>query len=178
VVFGAGIAGLLYLHFARHAGAGLIVAAEPVASRREAAQRFGANAAVPPDADIPALIRELNGGRLADFVFISTGAEAPQHQALDCVERGGTVMYFAPTADDVHVPVSVNRHFFRNDLTLNTSYGSAPRDSWQALRMLQHSGLNVREMITHRLPLSETARGFQLVAQPGESLKVIIEPQK
>ncbi len=33
-------------------------------------------------------------------------------------------------------------------------------------------------MITHRLPLAETGRGFQLVAEAGESLKVIIEPQR
>jgi threonine dehydrogenase-like Zn-dependent dehydrogenase len=30
-------------------------------------------------------------------------------------------------------------------------------------------------MITHRLPLDEIARGFQLVAAGGESLKVVIE---
>jgi L-iditol 2-dehydrogenase len=178
LVFGAGIAGLLYLHFARRAGAGLIVAAEPVRSRRESAVKFGANAAYPPEEDLPERIRELNQGRLADLVFISAGAENPQSRALDCVERGGTVLYFAPTTGDVSVPVSVNRHFFRNDLTLTTSYGSAPRDSWQALRMLRHSGLEVSDMITHRLPLAETGRGFSLVSNPGASLKVIIEPQK
>jgi L-iditol 2-dehydrogenase len=31
-------------------------------------------------------------------------------------------------------------------------------------------------MITHRLPLSETAEGFRLVQEAKESIKVIIEP--
>jgi len=35
----------------------------------------------------------------------------------------------------------------------------------------------VDDMITHRLPLAETQKGFQLVAAGGEPLKVIIEPQ-
>lgn len=31
-------------------------------------------------------------------------------------------------------------------------------------------------MITHRLPLDETAKGFNLVAEASDSIKVIIEP--
>ena len=86
-------------------------------------------------------------------------------------------MYFAPTATDVKVPVSINELFFRNDITLTTSYGSSPYDSWLALEMLLSAQLNVQEMITHRLPLEETARGFQLVVDAQDSLKIIIQPQ-
>jgi len=156
----------------------LIVAVDPIPSRREAALNFGANAALSPDEDIPAFFRRSNQGRLADLVFVSTGAEEPQQQAISCVERGGTVLYFAPTAGDVKVPVSINDLFFRNDITLTTSYGCAPLDSMLALEFMNHSGLRVTEMISHRLPLQETAKGFQLVAEAGDSLKVIIEPQK
>lgn len=178
LVFGIGIAGLLNLHFARYAGAGLIIAVDPIRSRRNAALHFGANAVFSPEEDIPAAVRKLNHGRLADLVFVSTGAEDPQEQALSCVERGGTVLYFAPTAGDVTVPVSINDLFFRNDITLTTSYGCAPLDSMLALEFMHRSGLRVTEMISHRLPLQETGRGFQLVAAAGDSLKVIIEPQK
>ena len=38
--------------------------------------------------------------------------------------------------------------------------------------------IRVGEMITHRLGLSETGLGFQLVAQAQDALKVIIEPQR
>jgi L-iditol 2-dehydrogenase len=38
--------------------------------------------------------------------------------------------------------------------------------------------VGIREMITHRLSLAETSKGFQLVAQAGDSIKVIIEPQR
>jgi len=33
-------------------------------------------------------------------------------------------------------------------------------------------------MITHRLSLAETGLGFRLVAEAGESIKVIIEPHR
>jgi len=38
--------------------------------------------------------------------------------------------------------------------------------------------VRVGEMITHRLSLDETGRGFQLVAKAQDSIKVIIEPQR
>ena len=177
VVLGSGMAGILQIHFARHSGAGKILAVDPIPSRREKAVRFGADEALGPDEDIPARFKKMNKGRLADLVFVCTGAEQAQLQALGCIERGGTIMYFAPTATDVKVPVSINKHFFRNDITLTTSYGSSPYDSWLALEMLASAQMNIREMITHRLPLAETARGFQLVADGKDSLKIIIQPQ-
>ncbi len=177
-VLGSGISGLLYIHFSRHAGAGKILAVDPVPYRRAAALRLGADAALAPDEDIRSCLRELNRGRLADQVIVCTGAESAQVAALEHVERGGTVVFFAIPAVEVKVPVSINSFLFRNDITLTTSYGSAPRDSWEALRLLQSPALQVRDLITHRLPLEQTGDGFRLVAEAGESLKVIIEPQK
>ena len=177
LVFGSGIAGVLQIHYARHTGSGKILAVDPISSRLDAARKFGADEAIRPDDDIPAVFKKLNNGRLADLVFVCTGAEKAQLQALDCVERGGTIMYFAPTATDFKVPVSINELFFRNAITLTTSYGSSPYDSLLALEMLLSAKLNIREMITHRLPLAETAQGFQLVVDSKDSLKVIIQPQ-
>jgi len=36
----------------------------------------------------------------------------------------------------------------------------------------------VADMITHRLGLAETGKGFELVEKAGESIKVIVEPQR
>jgi threonine dehydrogenase-like Zn-dependent dehydrogenase len=44
--------------------------------------------------------------------------------------------------------------------------------------MLLESGqIDVEDMITHRLPLTEIIKGFELVTQQSDSLKVIIRPQ-
>lgn len=178
VVLGSGIAGLLNIHFARNRGAGKILAVEPISSRREAAIKFGADKSVAPQEDVKETIRQINRGRLADLAMVSTGAEQAQFKALEYVERGGTVLFFAPTATEVKVPVSINQLFFRNDITLTTSYGASPLDSWQALELLCSPAIKVKDMITHKLPLSQTNMGFQIVTEAKDSLKVIIEPQK
>jgi threonine dehydrogenase-like Zn-dependent dehydrogenase len=38
--------------------------------------------------------------------------------------------------------------------------------------------VNVASLITHRLALAETQEGFRLTVEAGESLKVIIEPER
>jgi len=178
LVIGSGVAGLLHLQLARTSGAGYIVATDIVDYRLEAALRFGADTAIQAEEYDPHYLREAADGRLADLVVICSGATSAISQALGSVERGGTVLFFAPTEPGVSIPISVNDLFWRNEITLTSSYGGSPADYAAALGLIQAGKIRVREMITHRLGLKETGLGFQLVARAQDSLKVIIEPQR
>ena len=87
------------------------------------------------------------------------------------------MLFFAPTAPGVDLPVPVNE-FWRNGITLMPSYGASPLDITKAIDLIRARLVPVQEMITHRLGLDETGKGFQLVVEGGESIKVIIEPQR
>jgi L-iditol 2-dehydrogenase len=97
---------------------------------------------------------------------------------MECVERGGTILFFAPTDKDVTIPLSINNLFWRNDVTLTTSYAGDYADHMTALKFIQTKRLAVHEMITHKLGLAGTVEGFKLVAEAHDSIKVIIEPQR
>ena len=127
---------------------------------------------------MPTRLRQLNQGRLADLVVVCTGATSAIAQALKSVERGGTILFFAPTDPGVTIPISINELFWRNDITLTTSYAGSPADCQTALELIRAGTVPVRQMITHRLGLAETGLGFQLVADARNSIKVIIEPQR
>jgi len=178
LVIGCGIAGLLHVQLASTLEASRVVATDIVDYRLKAARRFGADVAIPAEEDVPARLRQVNDGRLADLVVVCTRAEPALTQALQSVERGGTVLFFAPTEPGVTIPISVNDLLFRNDITLTTSYAGSPADYATALELIHARSVHVREMITHRLSLAETGLGFQLVAEAQNSLKVIIEPQR
>jgi L-iditol 2-dehydrogenase len=178
LVIGSGIAGLLHVQLACALGAGRLMATDISDYRLEAARRFGAEATFQADEDLPARIREVNEGRLADFVIVCTGAKSALLQVLEMVERGGTVLFFAPTDPGVTIPVSINELFFRRDTTLTTSYAGSPADYQTALRLVRAGNLPVRQMITHRFSLAEASLGFQLVAEAKSSIKVIIEPSR
>ena len=177
LVLGSGISGLLHIALARTSGAGRIIATDISDHRLDAAKRFGANSVLHAEEDVPARLLQANDKRLADHVIVCTGALSAFRQALQSVDRGGKVLFFAPTEPGVDLPVPVNE-FWRNGITLMPSYGASPLDISTAIDLIRAQRVPVHEMITHRLSLAETGRGFQLVAEGGESIKVIIEPQK
>ena len=178
LVLGSGLAGLLHINLARALGAGRIVATDMVDFRLEAARRLGADVAFSASEDVPARLREANEGRLADLVIVCTGAPPALDQALRSVERGGTVLFFAPTEPGVAVSVTVNDVFFRNDATLTTTYAGAPADLVIAMELIASGRVQVGQMISHRLGLADAGLGFKLTAEAKESSKVIIEPQR
>jgi L-iditol 2-dehydrogenase len=178
LVIGSGIAGLLHIQLARAMGAGRIIATDISEARLEAASIFGAEAVIHASKDVPSELRRANEGWLADKIFVCTGAEKANLQALESVERGGTVLFFAPTDPGVTLPIAVNELFFRNDVTLTTSYAGSPADHMTALELIRAGRVHAKKMITDRLSLSNTARGFHLVAEAQRSIKVVIEPQR
>ena len=178
LVLGSGLAGLLHINLARTLGAGRIVATDMVNYRLAAARKFGADFAFLATDDVPARLREVNDGRLADLVIVCTGAIPALKQALESVDRGGTVLFFAPTEPGVNISVPINDVFFRNDVTLTTTYAGAPANLASALELIGAGSVRVGEMITHRLGLAEAGLGFKLTAEAGDSLKVIIDPQR
>ncbi len=177
LVLGSGISGLLHVQLARTLGAARVIATDVNEYRLNAAKKFGADAVIHASEDVPSKVRQINENRLADVVIVCTSATAAFTQALRCVDRGGTVVFFAPTQPGVTVPVPVDE-FWRNEITLATSYGASPADLAAALELIHARKVRVREMITHRLSLEEAGLGFKLVADAKESIKVIIEPNR
>jgi len=178
LVVGTGISGLLHVQMARALGAGRVVATDINEYRMKAALRFGADAVIHAEENVPVRLRQVNDGRLADRVIVCTGVPSAIVQALKSVDRGGTVLLFAPTEPGVSVPISLNDVFWGDDVTVTTSYAGSPADHHTALKLIRARHVRVGEMITHRLSLDETGRGFQLVAKAQDSIKVIIEPQR
>jgi len=173
VVIGSGLAGLLFIKTAKALGAGNIIAVDLDDYRLKTAKRFGACHTVNANQDLPDFIRSVNGGRLADRVIICTGAINAVSAALQSVDRGGTALFFAVPKPGETVNIDLNP-FWRNDISLKTSYGSAPLDHLQALELIRTGQIKVSDMITHRFPLNKIADGFKMAAAGRECLKVLI----
>jgi len=178
LVIGSGIAGLLHIHLASLLPADLIVATDVEEYRLQQARRFGAQEAVLASQYSPGIFRRLNHDRLADLVIVTCGAIPAFIQAFESVERGGTILFFAPTQNNVEVPVPFNKLFWRTEITLTSSYAGGLSDYKQALDLISSRKIKVEDMITHRFPLAKISEGFKVVEEARESIKVIIYPQK
>ncbi len=178
LVVGSGIAGLLHIHLAKFNGAGRIISTDISDYRLRAAKKFGADISVNAKEYSAEVLRISNEGRLADLVIVTAGSPSAIEQALNSVERGGRILFFAPTDKGRKIPIPFNELFWRTEISLTSSYAGSSSDYKEALDLIASKKLGLSGMITHRLSLSETGLGFKLVAEAQESIKVIIYPQR
>jgi len=177
LVMGSGVSGLLHIQLARSLGATTILSTDINEYRLRAAEHFGADAAIDARGNVSRIVREANDGRLPDHVIVSTAALPAIKQALKCVDDGGRILFFAPTPPGLDLQFDLNDLWSRQ-VTLMMTYAAAPDDLAAAMNLIMDGRIRVKEMITHRLGLAETCTGFRLVAEAGESLKVVVEPQR
>lgn len=176
LVLGAGISGLLHIALAKALGAGRIMATDVNEFRLNAAREAGADNVIHAAEDVPAWVRKVNDGRGARLVLVCAGALSVYKQALQSVDRGGTVLVFAPTDPGVEFPIPINT-LWQDGITWTQSYGASPADCLAAISLIRHKRVDVGKLITHRMPLADTCKGFGLVSGAQDSIKVLIMPQ-
>jgi len=177
LVLGSGIAGLLNIKLAKARGASKIFATDIDNYRLEAAKNSGADFVISAKENVAEQIKKHNNGRLADFVILCVGAPSAVKQALESVEPGGTILFFAPTEPGVQIPFPLF-DIWNKQVKMFSTYAGAPDDIIDSIKILKDKKIDVNDMITHKLPINKTSEGFKLVADAHKSIKVIIYPQK
>lgn len=175
LVMGCGMSGLLQVKLAK-AKECRVAATDVNPARLALAKKNGADLVLDAAGDVSErMAAEL--GRKADIVVLCTSALSAVAHAWKCVDKGGAVVFFAVPGPDKQVTVPLNE-FWTQEMRILTSYYCGPPDIVEAMKLLETKRIEIEDMITHRLPLSDIARGFQLVIDGRESIKVIIKPQE
>ena len=135
---------------------------------------MGADAAIDASQNVAEQLH-LKYPQKAEAVFLCTSAVPAIEQAWQCVGKGGLIVFFAVPGPgkNVNLPIS---DFWTKEVKIVTSYYCGPPDIEAALNLLSSKAIVVDDMITHKLPLQEAGRAFQLVLQGEDSIKVIITP--
>ncbi|OFX35152.1 MAG: hypothetical protein A2Z07_02445 [Armatimonadetes bacterium RBG_16_67_12] len=175
LVIGAGVMGLLHLMVLRaRAEPSLVMAADRVPARLEAAARFADVVADVTQRPLIDAAKDATGGDGVDVVIIGPGTIEALQAGIECLAPGGTLVVFTPTSPDDRWPLNVCDLFF-NEKTIVPTYSAGPDDTREALGLLQ-AGLPVTSLVTHRLPLEQAAAGYDLVRAAGSALKVVVTP--
>jgi len=177
LILGSGVSGILHAQLAKLRGAKKVFATDINDYRLRKIQEFGVDEVFHANEDIPSKLLETNDNKLADIVIVCTGALSAANQALNCVAPGGTVIFFAVPGPGVNLEVPIN-DYWRNEITVTTSYGAAPGDLQESYAWILSKRINVIGLITHRFPLTQIGDAFKIVNEATESLKVVIEPDK
>jgi L-iditol 2-dehydrogenase len=159
LVVGTGVNGLLQIAAAHARGVEAVWVREPRPERLELAEAWGA---------------EHHGNELVDVAIVCT----PKPDAIAAAARatgpGGTLCLYAPPGPGAPLPLDGADVFLR-ELTITASYSAGPVDMRAALELIATGKIDPRPLISHRLPLEQTAIALDL-QRNGGGLKVVVEP--
>ena len=173
MVMGSGMSGLLHLKLAKTKQC-RVIATDKNRKRLEFADKMGADITIDAAKNVAEQLIAENR-RLVDVVILCTSAVEAVDQAWKCLDKGGVIVFFAVPPPGINVSMPINE-FWTREIKIMTSYYCGPRDIEAAINLIETDTITVDDMITARLPLQDVARGFQMVMEGKESLKVIIKP--
>ena len=162
LILGSGVSGLMNIKLAKLISA-KVIATDIDDYRLNKAKEFGADEVID--------VSKEKVNVKAERIIVCTGAYQAVKQAFECIDRKGIILFFAVPEKNIEVP-SVD--LWRNELTITSSYGAASADLKESLDLIKNKKVNVKDMITHKLPLEKIQEGFKLVTDAKESLKVVL----
>jgi L-iditol 2-dehydrogenase len=177
LIIGCGISGLLHLLLAQASGVKQLIVSDINEYRLKVAKELNAQATINAKEDLPTQLRKVNNDRLVDLVIVCTSALSAFQQAFKCIDRAGTILCFAPTEPGVNLPIPVN-DFWRQSIKIIHSYGASPEDIRLTIELMRTHKFPLNKLITHRFNLTQTSKGFKLVWEAKECIKVIIQPNR
>jgi Zn-dependent alcohol dehydrogenase len=177
-VFGCGGVGLSAVLGAAAAGAGAIVAVDLAPAKLDVACELGATDAVPwatsSEETAAAVIDASDGG--VDYAIEATGRpEAMLAAFLSTRAHGAAVLIGIPRADAV-LPLPALSIPRLERRVLGSLYGSSrpERDFPLTLDLYRRGRLPLDRLVSHRLPLDDVERAFELL-RSGEALRVVLD---
>ncbi|MFX1340846.1 MAG: alcohol dehydrogenase catalytic domain-containing protein [Promethearchaeota archaeon] len=177
LILGSGVSGLLHLILAKAKGVEKIITTDISEYRLNMARKYGAIATIKVGEDVLSIVKKLNNNKTPDCIIVCTGALSAAKQAIQCAGPGCTIIFFAVPKPGVNIEIPIN-DYWRNEVTIMTSYGAAPQDLDEAYNRIKSKKVNVVDLISHRFPLNKVGEAFKTVCEADKSLKVILEPNK
>ncbi len=145
--------------------------------RLQQAHIHGATHSINPVRENPAeIIRDINHGRLADMVIVTSPSAKALAVGLELCEKGGKFHLNAPPPPDESTQVFFNNLYFR-EIKLYSTYSASHIETKAVLDLITTKRLDVRNLITHRFGLDRVAEAISLLLQADQSLKVLIVPE-
>lgn len=174
LIIGTGVAGILHIQLAKLNKAKKVFAIDINNYKLNFAKKFGADAVFNATQDLLMEVKKHNENILVENVIVCTSSENAILQSLNCVDKAGTILFFAPSQPNFKVPLPLTK-FWKDEITITTSYAVSPSNIENAIELIKNKKVNVKDMITHRLKFEEIQIAFNLVANSSECMKVILD---
>ncbi|BDG01109.1 L-threonine 3-dehydrogenase [Anaeromyxobacter oryzae] len=172
LVTGAGPIGCMAAAIARHVGARHVVVTDVNDYRLGLAAKLGASRTVNvAREDLRGVMKDLGMKEGFDVGLEMSGNGRAFRQLIDVMNHGGRVALLGIMPGEEAIDWS--QVVFKG-LVLKGIYGREMFETWYKMVAMLQSGLDISAAITHRFPIDEFQRGFD-VMRSGQSGKVILD---
>lgn len=171
-VNGCGPIGLMNIAVAKHFGARRVIAIDTNAKRLQVALEMGADEAInAAEFDVIQTVKALTQQQGCDVVFEYTGSVTGAQNAFLILAVGAELKWCATPNQSFEFDFGIWR---KSRPTIFNVHGRKIWSTWQiAAPLVYDKKINLDPVISHRLPLQEAQRSFELV-MAGEAIKPII----
>jgi threonine 3-dehydrogenase len=172
LITGAGPIGLMAIAICRHVGARNIVITDVNDYRLALATKMGATRAVRADRQtLRAVMNEIDMHEGFDVGLEMSGNPRALRDMIGSMNNGAKVALLGILADEA--AIDWNEIIFKG-LTLKGIYGRQMYETWYKMLAMLQSGLDVTDVITHRLPMADYEKGFAAL-NAGQACKVVLD---
>ena len=177
-VFAQGPIGLCATIGAKLRGAALIVGVDPLASRRDVAQRFGASLTLDPTrVDVVARLRELTGGRGVDVAIEALGRQETFESALRSIRPGGVLSSLGVYSGKLVAPYEALYAGLGNQQIVTTLCPGGKERMRRLISLVADQRIDLAPLVTHRFALDDMLEAYELFSRQGDGvLKVALYP--
>jgi threonine 3-dehydrogenase len=172
LVTGAGPIGIMAAAIARHVGARHVVVTDVNDYRLDLARRMGATRAVNVSReDLRGVMKDLGMKEGFDVGLEMSGSGGAFRQMLETMNHGGRIALLGIMSGEQ--PIDWGQVVFKG-LQLKGIYGREMYETWYKMVAMLQSGLDLSPVVTHRFPVDQFQRGFD-VMRSGQSGKVVLD---
>ncbi|HZF17659.1 MAG TPA: L-threonine 3-dehydrogenase [Steroidobacteraceae bacterium] len=172
LITGAGPIGVMATAIARFVGARHVVVTDVNDYRLALAKKMGASRAINVTREsLDDTMKDLGMEEGFDVGCEMSGNPSALRELIRTMHHGGSVALLGIPPGDT--AVDWNQVIFKG-LVLKGVYGREMFETWYKMSSMLQSGLDIKPVITHRLPIAEFQRGFDIMGS-GQSGKVILD---
>ena len=112
-------------------------------------------------------------GKGVDVAIVATSSLKALEDAIDMVRKGGAVMMFGVPSKDAKIVLNMSK-IYSKEITLVTSYAASDNDTKEALRLIEFSQIDVKQLVTHTYPIQDSQKAFDHARSGDNAMKIII----
>ena len=173
-IFGLGSTGMMHVMLSKANKFEKIFCIDLNDFRLEFSKKFNVTDTIKADdSDLKQKVLQQTDQRGVDVAIVATSSLQAVSSAIDLVRKGGTVVLFGVPSKGATMNVDMSI-IYSKEITLITSYAASDNDTKSALKLIDSSSVDVKQLITHRYNISDSAKAFEHAHKGSDSMKIII----